>query len=287
MNENSFYLYLRSNEFNETTSQEHIRNLIHLTNWITSTHRTAIERLTYIELLEYVQYLRGNGLSVGTINNRLNTIRKYYEHLKEEGIIERNPAKRIIVKNDTQKVVKDALSSQELESLYQSYQSFITSSTRAHFSGVRDIAIVGLILFQGIVKRELEKMQIEHINLNKGIIYVPKTSKSNGRELALHNVQVLSIHKYLEVLPVSQVKLFNCTMTNKLPQLSSELKALNSTVQNLQHIRASIILSWLKKHDKRQVQYMIGHKWISSTENYEVQDIDGLSDLLKMYHPFG
>ncbi|HET6244522.1 MAG TPA: hypothetical protein VFF35_08400 [Bacteroidia bacterium] len=39
-------------------------------------------------------------------------------------------------------------------------------------------------------------------------------------------------------------------------------------------------------YDKRQVQYMAGHKWISSTENYEVQELTGLTDLLTKHHPF-
>lgn len=37
---------------------------------------------------------------------------------------------------------------------------------------------------------------------------------------------------------------------------------------------------------QRQVQYMAGHKWIGSTEHYQVQELDGLIDMLGKHHPF-
>jgi IS1 family transposase len=53
------------------------------------------------------------------------------------------------------------------------------------------------------------------------------------------------------------------------------------------HIRVSVILNWLRQHNKRQVQYMAGHKYIHSTEMYEVQELESLTDALTKYHPFG
>jgi integrase/recombinase XerD len=44
-------------------------------------------------------------------------------------------------------------------------------------------------------------------------------------------------------------------------------------------------MHWLKFHGKRQTQYMIGHKWISSTEYYELQDLEALTNLLDKHHP--
>jgi site-specific recombinase XerD len=35
------------------------------------------------------------------------------------------------------------------------------------------------------------------------------------------------------------------------------------------------------------VQYMAGHKYIGSTEMYEVQEMESLTDALSKHHPFG
>jgi integrase/recombinase XerD len=69
--------------------------------------------------------------------------------------------------------------------------------------------------------------------------------------------------------------------------LLQELKGINPAITNALHIRGSVIINWLKFHNKRQVQYMAGHKYISSTEAYAVQDLDSLQDELSKHHPFG
>jgi hypothetical protein len=43
----------------------------------------------------------------------------------------------------------------------------------------------------------------------------------------------------------------------------------------------------MKQYNKRQAQYMAGHKYIPSTEMYEVQELESLTDALAKYHPFG
>lgn len=38
---------------------------------------------------------------------------------------------------------------------------------------------------------------------------------------------------------------------------------------------------------QKQVQYMAGHKYISSTEKYAAQEVEDLQDALAKHHPFG
>jgi len=80
--------------------------------------------------------------------------------------------------------------------------------------------------------------------------------------------------------------LFEGSLRNWMTRLTEELKGINATIKNAQHIRASVILHWIKMYGKRQVQYMAGHRWIGSTQNYEVQEMDSLTDLLTKHHPF-
>ncbi|NOQ75453.1 MAG: hypothetical protein GQ574_25815 [Crocinitomix sp.] len=95
-----------------------------------------------------------------------------------------------------------------------------------------------------------------------------------------------ALFMYLGSLPIDQINLLTGNLNNQVSDLFQELKGLNQKVQNGLHIRASVILHWLLLHGKRQVQYMIGHKWISSTEHYQLQNLEELTDLLETHHPF-
>jgi integrase/recombinase XerD len=67
----------------------------------------------------------------------------------------------------------------------------------------------------------------------------------------------------------------------------TSVQAINPVITNALHIRGSVALNWLKIHPKRQVQYMAAHKYLPSTEKYDLQGMEDLQDALTKYHPFG
>jgi integrase/recombinase XerD len=54
---------------------------------------------------------------------------------------------------------------------------------------------------------------------------------------------------------------------------------LNSMAQ----IRASVITNWLQYYNLREVQYMAGHKYVSSTERYRTDNLEDLQKELEKY----
>lgn len=286
----SFYYYLKTQRMKESTMQEHLKNMEHFSTWIKQTSRSGIEQISYPELVEYVQYLKEKKLEITTINIRLGSIRKYYDHLKEEGEVEKNPAKRLHIKGAVKKVVQDVLTYTELENLYQQYVQYSDQQTkwekRKQRVRLRSKVIAGLMVWQAVHGGELERLETKDVKLSSGIIYIPAGTRSNSRELKLNTSQIIPLHDYLNSLPEEQTKLFDRGINNQLTRITNELQGINPVVRNAQHIRASVILHWLKMYDKRQVQHMIGHRHISSTENYQLQELDGLTDLLAKHHPF-
>jgi integrase/recombinase XerD len=97
----------------------------------------------------------------------------------------------------------------------------------------------------------------------------------NSRTLPLQPGQILPIHEYLQetklLLKPKEGELFPGSLDNIIYSLVLELQGINPTVTNDLYIRSSVIINWLKQHNKRQVQYMAGHKYISSTEAYAIQ----------------
>jgi len=56
-------------------------------------------------------------------------------------------------------------------------------------------------------------------------------------------------------------------------------------LKSLHQIRASVIAGWLNHYNLRQVQYMAGHRYVSSTERYRSDNLEDLQKELEKYHP--
>jgi site-specific recombinase XerD len=296
MTEN-FKIYLQQRRFMQSTINGHLLNVGYFLKWIENNGLEEAENLQYTDLLNYVNYEQKQNKDVSTINLRISSISKYFEFLKEENLITRNPARTLRIKGKAKTIIQNPLSYDELLNVYNGYKSIIKNvpahmqekSTLAH---QRNIIIVGLLIWQGLHSGELEKLEVNHVNLNEGIIYVPSTTRSNSRELKLSSQQIITLHTYIhggvrDKFKVNNEKLFAGNLHNTLQLLIEELKGINLQIKNAQHIRASVILYWLRQHNKRQVQYMAGHKYIHSTEAYEVQELETLINQLTKHHPFG
>ena len=303
-----FKEYLQQKRFRESTINAHCLNAGYFLRWIENNGLHEAENISYNDLLNYVQYEQQRNKDVSTINLRISSISKYFEFLKEENVVTRNPARTLRIKGKAKTVIQNPLKYDELLNLYNGYKS-ITKAVPNHIkekselAHQRNIIIVGLLIWQGLHSGELQKLEVNHINLNEGIIYIPSTARSNSRELKLYTQQILTLHTYIHGgtrdklfknnvgnSPPSEGRgeaLFAGNLHNTISLLSEELKGINPQIKNAQHIRASVILHWLRLHNKRQVQYMAGHKYINSTEMYEVQELETLTSQLTKHHPFG
>ena len=289
-----FKQYLQTQKQAPRTIEEHLLNVSRFVNWLTEQQNMTVTEIRYNDLLAYIQQEKARSISMETINLRLTSISKYLDYLKERGELEKNPARNLRVKGELQKVIRNPLSRAELDSLYLQYSQLKKEAHRqqqADWVHGRNTVIVGLLVFQGVHSGELQKMEVNHIDLNAGTVYIPSTSQGNNRQLELSQKQIIPLHQYLTAVR-SHFKpkggeLIAGSVRNTVAYLLPELQGINPIVTNALHIRGSVILNWLKIHSKRQVQYMAGHKYLSSTEKYAVQEIEDLQDALARYHPFG
>jgi site-specific recombinase XerD len=293
----SFKDYLIARRFMQSTINGHLQNVGYFLKWIENNGLHEAENLQYTDLLNYVNYEQKQNKDVSTINLRISSISKYFEFLKEEGFVNRNPARTLRIKGKAKTIIQNPLSYDELLQLYNNYKALekIVPShikEKTALAHQRNIIIVGLLIWQGLHSGELEKLETTHVNLNEGIIYIPSTTRSNSRELKLSSQQIITLHTYIhgsirDKFKPQAEELFIGNLHNIINLLLEELKGINPQIKNAQHIRASVILYWLRQHNKRQVQYMAGHKYIHSTEAYEVQELETLTDQLEKHHPFG
>ena len=105
----------------------------------------------------------------------------------------------------------------------------------------RNIIIVGLLIWQGLHSGELEKLEVNHINLNEGIIYIPSTARSNSRALKLSTQQILTLHSYIHGGTIDKAPSprrrrkatsFSGNMHNIVSALTEELKFIAVSAPN-------------------------------------------------------
>lgn len=189
----------------------------------------------------------------------------------------------------------------ELHALYNQYPSE-THRDR------RNKVMLGLLIYQGIRTEELGRMTTKEVKLREGKIDVIGSRKNNGRLMQLESHQVMDMYDYMlqvrpEILQMEPKRknqqkqeteqLFigeggNCySISNFMIQLMIKVRKINPSVQNSKQIRASVITKWVKMYNLRKAQYLAGHRYISTTESYLQNDMEGLKEEIQQFHPLG
>lgn len=277
--------FLQQKGYRLPTICQHERYALHYLEFIAGTEP---REATYNDVLAFAEKLRSEGNSVNLVNRKLLSIRHYYKYLQCLDRSVRNPAAGIHIRGKRRKAIGNLIPFEELEPLYREYE---VKDNRAF----RNKAILGLIIYQGLTADELLRLEVDHLKLREGKVMVTGSRHSNGRVLPLMAHQVLDLQQYL--LTVRPVILINSTdqffvsmegslnIKASLLHLFKALKKLNPSVINAGIIRQSVIAHWLKSHNLRQVQYMAGHRYVSSTERYKASNLEDLQKQLSLFHP--
>jgi integrase/recombinase XerD len=72
-----------------------------------------------------------------------------------------------------------------------------------------------------------------------------------------------------------------------LDYAAEKLKKKFSYFVNTGQVRASTITHWTAQHDIMTVKYMAGHRWVSSTEWYNMASVEELKQKILRVHPMG
>jgi integrase/recombinase XerD len=299
-----FKNYLQELGNGENTVRQKMNYAGYFLKWLESEHLEP-EVTRYNDLLNFIDYCKLEGKSKKHINSKLRSIRNFYEYLKQSNPNIINPAINLHLKGIKQKLPSNIINFKELEKLYQSFE---TTTNRKK----RNKIILGLLIYQGVTTEELQQLEPNHLKLKEGKIYVPGNRRRNSRTLELKPFQILELYEYLtEIRPtilkeitkpkparkpetINKTKLKNQlfisingseNIKNSLLHMFKAIQKLNPEILHPKQIRASVITYWLKTHNLRQVQYFAGHKYVSSTERYQLNNLDNLQSKLEKVHP--
>ena len=286
--------YLQEQGYSETTIIGNERQIEIFEKWCQRNHTSPIE-IDYKISLKFIKYLTRKGNSKKTINHRLRSVKIYFNYLIEQACRVDNPIENTIVKGVKRNINYNLLESDELEDLYYSFETDKYQEEYHKYTLKRAKVIIGLMMYQGLNTTDLGNLQIDHLQLSKGKIYVPSTVRSNARELELKPWQIMEFIEYQnEVRPIIQDKIqnhseqlfnSNARFNAIIYHIFKKLKKYNQKVENIKQIRASVITNWLRNYNLRKVQYFAGHRYISSTERYLQDDLENLHEIVNNFHP--
>jgi site-specific recombinase XerD len=240
---------------------------------------------------EFTDYLAN--LDRGIKGKKIGVIRHFYEHQIEQEKTEVNPVTGIKVQGVKRKALYHIFQPEELHAIYNSYQD-------ESLKGKRNKIMLSLLAYQGVKTEELIKLEVRDVKLKEGKIEIPGGLRSEGRILKLESHQVLEFYDYVnntrkEIIAKSGQqtdKLFVGTeggdsLGGCVHRLLFWVKRKNKLVMNAKQLRASVIVKWLKVYNLRQVQYLAGHRYISATEAYRQNEMEGLTEEVNQFHPLG
>jgi integrase/recombinase XerD len=282
----TFTEYLQAKKFTAVTVNAYSKYIEKFLTWLAD-EELQVETFIYNDLLEFMRYCQNKGITKHSVHMILCIVRHYCNYLIVEKQRTDNPAAGVFIKGLVRKLPTNLLSMEELEELYKQYsvQLNVDSSKKIMF---------GLMIYQGLTVGEIMRLQSHHIKLKDGKIFIKGTKRTNERLLDLKAVQITELQNYLTknkfkegALFTEQIKkpLSERNINNRIKYMFDQLKKLNAKVINAKQMRSSVITFWLRQNNLRQVQYMAGHRYVSSTQRYQVNNLDDLQNELQQHHP--
>ena len=275
---------------------------------------TEVENATAKEVLSYLNYLQKKGQENKTRSTRLIVIKQFFNWQIEHGARADNPVAHLKIRGTKRQKLYPILSKQELEEIYVSYEIPTEQHKKAkcnwfktyQLSKQRNKAVLSLLINQDLTTPEIAKIRLGDLRLKDGKIKIIGGRKSDKRILDLRSNQIIELMEYqyttrtellkyqkeetdLLFLSTPSAGKLEATGNGELQiwkSLIKDIRKYNPKLINFKQVRTSVITHWLKQYNLRQVHDMAGHRYVSSTEAYLVNQTEDLQADIDQFHPF-
>ena len=232
-------------------------------------------------------------LSVGTQANRLAAVRKFFSWLLSEQQIAYNPASTLQLPKQPQRLPRGVLTKTEARRL-------IEATPTVKPRDVRDRAILETLYATGIRRAELIALTIYDADLQTATLRIEHGKGNTKRVVPLTQSAIAALKLYLETArglfarEAGQVRLFVSSRSGgplddddivRIVCKAARRAGLSKhvTPHTLRHTCATHLLKG--RADIRQIQKLLGHRRLSSTEVYTRVELSDLHEVIARCHP--
>lgn len=293
-----FEEYLTLKGYSTATRQTIKKNAERFTKWCEA-ENLELQNITYNDVVAYMNHCKKQGNKQRTLQVTVNGIKHYYNFLLSRDEVTENPCSNVDIKGVKRKTLYETFTPEQLETIYKTFAaSTQATGIGSHLTHKRNKAILSLIIYQGLRTEELARLKTVDVKMREGKIYVAGSRRTNEREMTLEAHQLYDLMDY-----INETRKLLLTLTGKttealfislgsgerfhnmLSKLVKQLLKQNPKIKDIKQLRASVITNWLKVHGLRKVQHLAGHRYVSSTEAYQVGNMEGLIEDVNNYHP--
>ncbi len=286
-----FNLYLlNEKKSSKNTVESYMRDLNKFFTYCDLNKIKTVESVKSDVIKKYEQYMSFNGQSESSIMRTLASLRCYFNYLLREKYITETPMTNL-EKHKTVKKLPQILTNKEVLQL-------LNQPDGKDYKSCRDKAMLELLYATGIKVTELIELKITDINLQVGILHLQSDKKSD-RIIPIYPQAIKAIKNYVTqvrtvmVIDENEERLF--TNMNGQPltrqgfwkiikQYAAAAKINKDiTPHTLRHSFAAHLLE--NGAPLTDIQEMLGHSDISSTQIYAQLMKNKYAAAYKKYHP--
>lgn len=240
-----------------------------------------LTEVTESVIRDYMAWMKADGLAVATVNRRLNSLRKLFNVMVDEGLIDSNPtdgvkAKKIAKQNDTK-----WLEDYQVREIFSVINAIKTDKKRA-----LQRAIFSMLVNTGIRAQELCDIKLRDIDWDNGLLLI--TGKGDKfRRVPINKATRKNIEAWLEYRRDSGEYLFQSERSDQLTVRAIEHMAKNIneqlrftfTVHQLRHTALKHIADTTGRIEI--VASVAGHTNVETSRRYIEPSLKEIGEAMK------
>ena len=285
---NQFEKYIASERYySKNTVRAYLLDIGEFNSYLKSKDiKTELNELTDFEIRGYIGSLYRKNMK-STLERKLASLRTYFEFLKNENLININPAK-LVPSPKKQNKLPEFLTVDEVFKIIDNY-------TFKGKLGLRDKAIIELLYSSGIRVGELVSISIKDFDFENMLLKV--MGKGNKQRIVpIGSKAIDSICKFLEVRNLFNPKTDKLFINNRGYPITERtigriIKKISNEAGISKNISPHVFRHSFATHllgsgaDLRAIQDMLGHSSLSITQKYTHTSIEKIMEIYDQSHP--
>jgi len=286
----SFCDYLQNErKLSANTLDSYSRDLRRFTEFLVGNEIDSFEDVSDNTVLTYQLHLQNLGRSAATVSRNLATLRTFFGYLLDEGLITRNPTRKLVSPKAERKMPK-VLTLAEVDCL-------LNQPDTGSDTGKRDRAMLELLYASGIRVTEMVTLDLDDVNIDIGYIRC-KNERTKDRIIPIGKMAKDAVSNYISESREKLVKsgtealfvnYYGKRLTRqgfwKIVKRYTQMAGIEKpiTPHTLRHSFATHLIQ--NGADLKAVQEMLGHSDISTTQMYIELSRSRIQEVYNKAHP--